>query len=222
MLIEYIFQFEDGRELRYPVSIDTGSMTLLEVPGETFPAWVRLEYHQCKNCPLDSESHPDCPVAKNLYHLVESTKNDISCNRSKVTVITSERRYEKETDLQTGLFSLMGLLMAVSACPHFAVFKPLARFHLPFSTVKETLYRTCGNYLLEGYLKNELTELNLDGLNRNYCELGQVNAGIIDRINSVSEGDADRNALVALDIFAKMFGLEYQTNFSSLNDLFDN
>jgi len=220
LVIEYLFSFDDGRELNYPVSIDSDSMTLLEAAGEEFPPWARLGHFQCNNCPLSEAEYPYCPVAKNLHLLVTATQHEQSNVRTKVAVITSERRYEKDTDLQTGLFSLMGLLIVASKCPHFDLLKPLARFHLPFATLTETLYRTCGSYLLDAYLNGHTIEPDLAELKRYYQELGQVNACILERIKSVSEGDADRNAIVTLNMFAQMFVLESDTNFAILSDIF--
>lgn len=220
LLIEYLFSFNDGRELNYPVPIDGDSMTLLEAAGEEFPPWAQLEHFQCPNCPLTATEHPYCPVAKNLHLLVTATQHEQSNAPTRVTVTTAERRYEKDTDLQTGLFSLMGLLIVSSKCPHFDLLKPLARFHLPFATLTETLYRTCGSYLLDAYLHGRTIEPDLAELKRYYQDLGRVNACILERIKSVSEGDADRNAIVTLNMFTQMFVLESENNFSVLADIF--
>lgn len=219
MLIEYIFNFEDGREFHFPIAIDSGSMTLISSVNEEFPDWAKLEQNQCGNCPLEREDYPYCPAAKNLCRLVEATKNELSHSRADVTVVTAERTYQKETDLQTGLFSIMGLLIALSECPHFAPLKPLARFHLPFATMEETLFRTCGSYLLECHLRGKPLEMSLDKLEHYYQHLATVNTGIIKRIKSASEGDADRNAVIMLGMLSQMFAVEYQTNFSSLNEI---
>jgi hypothetical protein len=220
LLIEYQFSFDDGRQLTYPVSIDSQSMTLLEAAGEEFPDWALLEHFQCPNCPLTADEHPYCPVAKNLHLLVTATQHEPSNVSTEVTVTTADRSYKKDTDLQTGLFSLMGLLIVSSKCPHFDLLKPLARFHLPFATLTETLYRTCGSYLLDAYLNDRVIEPDLGELKRYYQNLGQINTCILERIKSVSEGDADRNAIVTLNMFTQMFVLESETNFSILTNIF--
>src|SRR5690606_40128032 len=49
---------------------------------------------------------------------------------------------------QQALASLMGLVMASSGFPKTAVFRPMARFHLPFSSESETAYRVAAMYLV--------------------------------------------------------------------------
>lgn len=55
--------------------------------------------------------------------------------------MTEERTYSKDTLLQQGLASLLGIVMTTSGCPVLEPLKPMVRFHLPFATLTETVYR---------------------------------------------------------------------------------
>jgi hypothetical protein len=92
----------------------------------------------------------------------------------------------------------MGLIMATSSCPILSQLKGLARYHLPFATMEETLFRTVGSYLLKQYFEfqNGFTaDLDLKGLDEQYRELSRVNRSFIMRIRAASQLDANVNAV---------------------------
>lgn len=64
---------------------------------------------------------------------------------------TEDRAYLKVASLQEGLQGIFGLIMATSGCPHMDFLKPMARFHMPFSSSIETMVRTTSLYLLKQY-----------------------------------------------------------------------
>ena len=72
----------------------------------------------------------------------------VSYDKVRVTVESEERSVVATLSAQQALASLMGLIMASSGCPRTAVFRPMARFHLPFSSESETAYRVAAMYLL--------------------------------------------------------------------------
>jgi hypothetical protein len=98
---------------------------------------VGLEHEKCGHCPLNESEYPECPVARSLAPVVDAFEGEKSFEKVSVEVETPERSYRREAPLQDGLFSLVGLLMATSDCPHMAFLRPSARFHLPFSTSRE-------------------------------------------------------------------------------------
>ncbi|MBT7611000.1 MAG: hypothetical protein HN576_14655 [Bacteriovoracaceae bacterium] len=219
MDVEYHFKFENDTGFSFKVEKQKAK----EVNSLENPAWTNLEYCQCENCPLMKEENPKCPVSVGLYQLVEKVSNSLSFEYAKVTVQTKHRAYYKETDLQSGLFSLMGYIMASSECPHFKFLRPLAKYHLPFSSIEETIFRTSGAYLLEQHLndlKGEEFDYALDGLRARYAEIEKVNKGISKRINNITKGDAGLNAIVCLNIFAQMFDAQFESDFSIIEDAF--
>ena len=52
----------------------------------------------------------------------------------RITVYTAERNVWKDGLVQKGLSSIFGVVMAKSNCPVMNFLKPMARFHLLFST----------------------------------------------------------------------------------------
>ena len=111
--------------------------------------------------------------------------------------------------------------MATSGCPHLDWFRPLARFHLPFSTIEETMFRILSMHFVGEYLNSEEEiTLGIDKMKKHYAAVEVVNINFIKRIQARCKGDADLNAIAALDLFAKLFSIEYETNFKGIKEIF--
>ena len=109
--------------------------------------------------------------------------------------------------------------MASSGCPRLNWFKPLVRYHLPFSTIEETMFRILSKSLISQFLKagdEKTTPVSLIDIKEVYSQVEFVNLDFIKRIQSYAKGDADANAIAALDLFAKLFDFEVEANFESL------
>lgn len=219
--IKYIFSFKDSTNLEYEFVFDE-QFNLKTEDGFKPSEWAKLTNHQCKNCPLSSIEHEFCPVAKNIDAIVDHTKNKLSYEKANVRVQTTERTYVKDCDTQEGLLSLFGLIMPTSGCPHLNWFRPLARFHLPFSSIDETMYRVLSMQLVTSFLNTESfsNKLDLEVIKKNYAEIENVNFDFIERIRSHCKGDADVNAVAALDVFAKLFEFEKEADFSAIRKIF--
>ncbi|MEN8792391.1 MAG: hypothetical protein ABF324_09430 [Lentimonas sp.] len=113
---------------------------------DSHPEWSRLGFNQCKCCPLKQSNCQYCPVATRINDVMEAFADNQSIERVEVTVETAERSYLEECDLQVGMNSLMGLLMATSGCPVLKELGSMASFHIPFCSTRETLQRTVGTY----------------------------------------------------------------------------
>jgi hypothetical protein len=218
----YIFRFSDGTEKTFIVELDP---TTLEIRSRAAapPGWARLDYHPCENCPLDPAVTAYCPVAVNLAPLVESFGRVLSYEEAKVIVETDERTVSKQTAVQEGLCSLMGLYMVSSGCPVLEKLRPMARFHLPFASVEETIYRAASMYLLAQYFRNKKglpADWPLARLQSLYQEIKKVNTGLAQRLLSAAEKDAPLNAVALLDIFAIMLQEPTRDNVDTLESLF--
>lgn len=204
--IRYRFSFPDGTQFAYTVVLDPTSFLLLPQNEGDPPDWALLEQNRCPNCSLDAASHLHCPVAVNLADIVRTFGDRSSYEVVRVLVTTPQRSYSKETTLQAGLSSLVGLVMATSGCPVMDLFRPMARFHLPFASVEETEYRTVSMYLVSQYLvrgQGGSADPELEGLKRVCAEAGGVNAAFALRLREAASNDANINSLVYLDCFAK-------------------
>ena len=197
----YHFQFPDGRtESLQVVPADPG-----KVPAD-LPPWTELGFQQCSNCPLSPSDSPRCPMAVRLVPLVELFGKLHSYDDVSAQVESEERTVIKRTSVQRVLRSLMGLLAASSDCPHVTFLKPMAHFHLPFSSREETIFRVASTYLLAQYFLRQqgmVDDSGLEGLKAHYRELQQVNAGMAKRIGAIRVEDGTINALVLLDLFAQ-------------------
>jgi hypothetical protein len=221
---DYRFQFEDGNTKTYHIALDPKTLSL--IPDENrhqTTEWTRLKYHQCSNCPLGINTHPYCPIAVNIMELVETFKNVLSYHNCTVVCETEDRTYSKKTSIMEGLSTIFGVIMATSDCPIMDFLKPMARFHLPFSCVEETTVRTTSMYLLTQYFKyKDQNEIKIDfkTLEKHYGQVKLVNEGIIKRISSVSNQDADKNAIVTLHSISLFLSMEIDYSLSTLEYIF--
>lgn len=223
--INYHFVFEDNTEAHFPLNLRLDDLKFF--PGNNKPHgfWTKLEFNQCDCCQLKSDEATHCPIAINLEDIIATFKNRRSYEKVLLRVETPERNYEKEIQLQQGLGSLLGIIMVTAGCPTMSILRPMVRFHLPFATIEETIFRSVSCYLLGQYfrLKNDKQpDWHLDGLAQAYEDIQTINVGMTDRLRSISEEDANANAVVVLDVFAKALPSSIFVGLKELEYLFQN
>jgi hypothetical protein len=187
------------------------------------PAWTDLDFCKCPNCPLDSSKVKTCPFAESLVSMVKYFDGLKSFEKVFLEVEMENKKTSQNTTVQKGVSAMMGMVSAVSGCPHLSFFKPMAYFHLPLADKENTLYRAASMYLLAQYFlvkEGKKHEIDLKGLNRIYKNIGVVNSSIADRLREASDTDSAINAIVTLDIYAKTVPIHIDTSLSSLKDLF--
>lgn len=193
-VVRYIFQLK-GREVVFDVETEQHGVE----SREDFPDWARLEHKQCACCPLKTSDCKYCPVATRMHGLLEAFTQDKSTERVQVTVEASERNYYNDCDLQVGINSLMGLMMATSGCPVLQELGAMASFHIPFCSTRETLHRTVGSYLTKQYfvqLEGGEPDWELKQLKELYGILEGLNQDFSKRIQDSSSSDAVSNAVI--------------------------
>jgi hypothetical protein len=221
---KYVFRLEDGRVERFQIDLDDKlELNTVSSDGEK-PDWALLDSNKCPNCPLDSATSPYCPAALGISELLYHFHGMNSTDRATVEVHTPARTYSKETDLQDGLFSILGVIMPTSGCPALKFLRPMARFHLPFSTIHETEVRSVSFYLLRQYFDDDPGKTfadYLDELYANYEELQSVNRCLIQRIRMMERtGDVNKNAVIILMILSQMVSSEIKSHLKNLEYLF--
>jgi len=212
----YVFHLPNKSPFVYDVDIDEDDMSFIAAGDSEPAAWTELDHCRCEHCPLSAQDTPHCPVAVNIAGVVEEFKDRVSYDQVRVQVITPERIYEKDVPMQYGVFSILGLIMATSDCPHM-------RFHLPFASAKETIARTASMFLLRQYLKSRKdddTEFDLSLLDRYYANVNLVNRGIVARIRSLGRGDAAPNAIIILHSLATLLSYNIADNLPEIEGLF--
>jgi hypothetical protein len=210
---KYSFKLADKSEENFDFIVNAETLRLVIDTPKDPPSWIDLEYHQCPNCTLDRKTTVHCPLAVNIAPVVKRFSRVLSYENVHVKAIENNRITSQETSAQMGVSSLIGLLIATSGCPFTDFLKPMVRFHLPFATEEETLWRATSTYLLaKYYLKNKgyNPEIELKGLSEIYENIGLVNVAIINRLQAATEKDSTLNALVVLDIFASSLSLEVE------------
>jgi hypothetical protein len=217
----YDFLFPDGKRTRFSLELEGDTLNLMPEPQLEYPAWAALEQNKCPNCLLDEGQEPYCPVAVSLLSPVEIFRDSLSYEEAQVTVECPERGYHKNTSLQVGLSSLFGLIMATSGCPSLEKLKPLARFHLPFATSDETVFRVMGAYLLAQYIRQKEggdPDWDLRYLESMYDSIREVNKHVVERLKNIEAlRDASLNALINLDCFA--INIKMSIDLSAIEDL---
>ena len=221
--IKYIFKWPDAGEDSYELVLDSVTLDIISPrPGE-IPQWAMLDFNKCPSCPLDARNSPHCPLALALVSLNSSFAHLASYEKVHVVVVTVERTTMKDTTAQQAVSSLMGLISPCSGCPHTRFFKPMARFHQPFATGLETIYRASSMYMLAQYfLKTEGKEADhgLAGLNDIYRSLHEVNTHCAMRLRHGASNDSTVNAVVLLDMFAKSMPYAIEESLEELGHLF--
>lgn len=222
--IRYCFKFDNNKEEFFNLRLGSHNVELIHKPDQNYPDWVKLEFHQCSNCSLNIDTHPNCPVAISFYDVIERFNDVFSYDKVDLEVITDERKISRRTSVQEGMGSLLGLLFATSGCPHTNFLKPMARFHLPLATVEETIFRVTGMYLLGQYFlhkEGKNSSFSLEELKQNYNNLQLINTKIVERIRSVIKTDSSRNAICSLDIFANSIMSLMEDHLDDIRCLYD-
>jgi hypothetical protein len=217
----YTFQFATGEEKNFEVLLNSSTLELVANKDSPKPHWTKLKYHQCANCPLGDEIE-HCPVAVNLSHLVETFKDSISFESTSVLVQTPQRNYQKQTTLQKGLSSIIGIYMVTSNCPVMDKLRPNVRFHLPFASTEETIYRAVSMYLTEQYFlmrKGETPDWELKHLAEIYHGVNHVNKGISRRLSNASNEDANVNAVIVLSTFGDTMNTFLEDSLNEIDSL---
>lgn len=193
-IVRYEFEWQ-GQQLAFDVDTQPHDLEK-DVDG---PEWTRLGNNQCACCPLKKADCAHCPAASRIHRLLEEFKDKHSIDRVRVTVHTPSRSFFADVDMQVGLNSLLGLLMATSGCPVLSKLGAMANLHVPFCSVSETLHRTVGSYLTQQYFIHKnggVPDWKLNGLKELYQNLEGLNQDFSRRIRGYVSSDALSNAVI--------------------------
>ena len=220
----YQIELEDGQRTRFDIQLDPATLTMLPASPEPYPPWTQLSYKQCQCCPLSPQTTLYCPIAVNITELVERFKDILSHKDCTVVCETMDRTYSKKTSAMDGLTSVFGIVMATSNCPVMNFLKPMARFHLPFSSVEETTARSTSLFLLGQYFeykKGKVKTFDFNQLEKSYARVQLVNEGLLERIQSLGNRDADKNAIITLHSLSQFLSVEMDFSLNTIAHLFE-
>jgi len=216
----------------YRIDLPDGSTKMLEFQFDAVefrlqggdpaipPFWTELGFNQCANCPLDVASVTHCPAALKMARAVDELKTLVSFDTVGVTVTLPERAVHAETTAQQAMSSVLGLIMATAGCPWTDHLRPMARFHLPFASEAETVYRSVCMFLLARELKGPRNAAGFAELEELYENLHVVNRDMSRRLGAATTTDPARNAMALLDSTTMLLPAAVEHCFDELEPLF--
>lgn len=203
---KYKFVFEDGSEKEVELQLDKETLQIILPENELKPEWARYENFGCHQHVCGSLYGEYCPIALNLQPLIHLFSNLPSFTKAKIYVEANDRTYFKETSIQSGIGSLIGIIMVTSGCTTLSKLRPMVHYHLPFATIEETEFRVFSMYALAQYLKMRKglePDWNLADLKKLYEDIQIINRNIAQKIADLEKMDASINAVVILNTFAE-------------------
>jgi hypothetical protein len=219
--IRYRFDLPDGTQKILDFTFNAADFRLSNPAPPEPPFWTDLKFNQCANCPLDAATHPHCPAALQMAFAIEPLKALVSFDTVGVTVTQAERTIYAETTAQHAMSSVIGLIMATAGCPWTDRFRPMARFHLPFASEIETVYRSICMYLLARELAGSSRSEGFAALEKLYENLHVVNRDMSRRLGAATRTDPARNAMALLDAYTMILPAALETSLEELKPLFD-
>ena len=126
-----------------------------------------------------------------------------------------------ETSAQQAMSSVLGLIMATAGCPWTDHLRPMARFHLPFASDAETVYRSICMYLLAREIAGDPGGAMFRRLEELYKNLHVVNRDMSRRLGAATRTDPARNAMALLDSYTTLLPAALERSLEELKPLFD-
>jgi hypothetical protein len=202
-------------------AFDAVDFKMLKAPPDSPPFWAELAFSRCANCPLDERLNPHCPAALQLASALEPLSALVSFDTVGVTVTQAERTVYAQTSAQQAMSSVIGLVMATSGCPWTDHLRPMARFHLPFASEAETVYRSIGMFLLARAIAGSDEPQGFGALEELYQNLHVVNRDMSRRLGAAARTDPARNAMALLDAYTTLLPEALERSLDELSPLFD-
>jgi hypothetical protein len=219
--IRYRFDLPDGSKRHVDLNFAAADFRLSNPTPIDPPFWTELKFSQCANCPLSTAEYAHCPAALHMAPAVESLKALVSFDVVGVTVTQPERTVHAETTAQQAMSSVLGLIMATSGCPWTDRLRPMARFHLPFASEAETVYRSVCMFLLARELVGVDEAHGFAQLTDLYENLHVVNRDMSRRLGAATRTDPARNAMALLDSYTTLLPAALESSLQELKPLFD-
>ncbi|HYE88940.1 MAG TPA: hypothetical protein VEA16_21450, partial [Vicinamibacterales bacterium] len=101
--------------------------------------------------------------------------------------------------------------------------RPMVRFHLPFASVEEGMYRAISMYLTAQYFvmrRGGTPDWSLASLERMYDQIAVVELGLSARYRHASRNDANVNAVILLAVLGQEIRLLLQDRLQRVEEWF--
>jgi len=214
----------DSRSMEFEVVLSSDNLEYQPNRETEKPPWTELDFHRCEGCKLADLGITHCPVAVNIQDIVQAFRSDLSYQTLDLRIETAERTYSKQgVTMQSGLSSILGIIMTTSGCPSLDYLRPMVATHLPFASIDESIYRAMSMYLLAQFTRQRKgleADWTLKGLSKIYADIDSINISMVKRLQAATEQDASLNAVVILDSFAKLVPMSIDGSFGEMDGLF--
>lgn len=224
LIYRYHFTFDDNHKVVFEINLDPDTLEYIPRDNQEIPEWALFDYLPCEQCGQEQKKSDYCPIAVNIADVVETFKDMYSYDVVNVTVETKERVLTKQrVPIQMALGSLLGIIMVTSGCEDLDRLRPMVRFHLPFASVEETMYRAASMYLLAQYFRKKHglePDWDMNELASIYHRIERINVNLCRRLETASTKDANLNAVVYLDIFAKVLPMSIKKGLAQFEYMF--
>jgi hypothetical protein len=207
----------------FDFNLDAKTFELISDPIVDPPNWTELSFKQCSHCPLKQEEHTHCPMALQLYKVIDRFHDTRSIDEVKLEVITEDRTIVQTTALQRVLSSMLGLIFPTCGCPKTAYMRPMARFHLPLASEEETVFRVAGMYLVAQYFlthNGQKGQFAFDGLISIYEDFHVLNKAIASRLQYATDSDSSKNAITLLDMYSSLVPMLLEDQLAEIRGFF--
>jgi hypothetical protein len=222
--IRYQFVFAEGKTIDFLIRLHPETLEYLHREDRQLPEWTRFTYLQCDDCSKKNTDETHCPVAANISDVVEAFRDVYSYDVADVLVTTAERVYARtQIAVQKALSSLLGIIMVTSGCENLDKLRPMVRFHLPFASIDETIFRSVSVYLLAQYFrvrKGLEPDWEVNDLAAIYSKIAKINANTVKRLQIATKKDAGLNAVAILDAYAQMTPLSIEETLKDFEYIF--
>lgn len=222
--IRYQFVFSDNKSIEYEIKLDSDTCELITSEKPDIPFWCKLDHMKCADCTKQTEGIDYCPLAVNSIDLIDLFRDVLSYDVIDAIVETSERLYFKnQISVQQALGSLIGIIMVTSGCKDLDKLRPMVRFHLPFASIEETVYRTTSMYQLAQYMRTQHgleSDYEMKELIGIYKKIHNINVHFVKRLQKATEEDANLNAVAILDTFSQMVPFSIEDTLKNFEGLF--
>ncbi len=207
MKTHFQLKFSDDRlievEIEDKSSVDPGSLS----PPPLAPLWVKLDNHQCPNCPFESEEVVYCPAAYDLQDIISKCTDLISYEEVTFTKLNRHGAVSTKTDVQKALFTVIAAVAINSACPILNNRRWVLDHYTLITTPENMFYLSLSSYLVKQFListTGKEADFELKGHVAYVEEIFIVWGSLLDRLRNVSEKDGSNNALVRLVVTASL------------------
>jgi hypothetical protein len=202
---------------RYQVKSETGDQFSFNVqnhmdldPQELnsridLPDWVKLEFHQCTNCPYKSENITFCPAAFEMQDVILQCSNCISYERAELSRIDEEGTVTTETDMQKALFAVIGEKVISSGCSRLNSRQWSLGYYSILTTPVNLFYRSISSYLMRQFFTfSGNCDPDLKGHLDYLDEVISIFGKLFERIRGETRQDANNNALGSMVMSAQI------------------